>query len=119
MPRRGFLFAVMVAALWCAAPAHAADPVIKEYLVPKGSHPHDIAPARDGGVWYTAQASGELGWLDPKTGKTKHIPLGKNSAPPPPSRAPTPNPARPRSPNRPRPARARDACGPIPKAVSG
>lgn len=81
MRRKGFLFAVLIAALWCAAAAHAAESVIKEFPVPKGSQPHDVAPARDGGVWYTAQASGELGWLDPITGKTKHIPLGKNSAP--------------------------------------
>ncbi|MCI0529946.1 MAG: hypothetical protein L0Y56_21085 [Nitrospira sp.] len=61
--------------------AHAVDPVIHEYPVPEGSHPHDVAPALDGGVWYTAQHSGELGYLDPKTRKTRHIPLGKDSAP--------------------------------------
>ncbi len=72
---------VFMIALWCTAPAHAAEPVIKEFPVPNGSHPHDVAPTRDGGVWYTAQASGELGWLDAITGKTKNIPLGKNSAP--------------------------------------
>ena len=38
--------------------------------------PHDVAPARDGGIWYTAQLSGELGWLDPKFGLTKAIKLG-------------------------------------------
>src|SRR5688500_16481291 len=54
---------------------------VREYPVPAGSHPHDVAPARDGGVWYTAQGSGELGWLDPKTGRTRHIPLGEGSAP--------------------------------------
>jgi virginiamycin B lyase len=32
-------------------------------------------------VWYTAQHSGELGWLDPVSGKTRHIPLGKDSSP--------------------------------------
>ena len=37
--------------------------------------------ARDGGVWYTAQGSGELGWLDPKTGRTRHVALGQGSAP--------------------------------------
>src|SRR5687768_14027006 len=26
---------------------------------------HDLAPAPDGGVWFTAQASGHLGWFDP------------------------------------------------------
>jgi virginiamycin B lyase len=40
-----------------------------------------VALARDGGVWYTAQATGELGWLDPKTGKTRHTRLGDGSAP--------------------------------------
>jgi len=54
---------------------------IQEYPVPAGSHPHDVAPAPDGTVWYTAQASGELGRLDPVTGETHHIPLGAGSSP--------------------------------------
>ncbi|MEX2164616.1 MAG: hypothetical protein WD823_10280 [Sulfuricaulis sp.] len=54
---------------------------IEEYSVPSGTHPHDVAPALDGGVWYTAQHTGGLGHLDPKTGKTRHIPLGAGSAP--------------------------------------
>ena len=29
---------------------------------------HDVAPAPDGGVWFTAQRSGHLGWFDPKSG---------------------------------------------------
>ncbi len=37
-----------------------ANPQIKEYPVPAGSHPHDVAPASDGTVWYTAQSVGEL-----------------------------------------------------------
>jgi virginiamycin B lyase len=49
--------------------------------VPPGSHPHDVAPAADGTVWYTAQARGELGRLDPATGQTRHISLGSDSAP--------------------------------------
>jgi virginiamycin B lyase len=40
-----------------------------------------VAPAADGGVWYTAQGSGELGWLDPETGEVRGIPLGAGSAP--------------------------------------
>ena len=56
-------------------------PTIQEYPVPRGSRPHDVAPAPDGGVWYTAQGSGELGWLDPASGETRHIPLGAGSAP--------------------------------------
>jgi virginiamycin B lyase len=57
------------------------QPAIQEYPVPPGSRPHDVAPAGDGGVWYTAQGSGELGWLDPETGETRHIALGPGSAP--------------------------------------
>src|SRR5688500_13536943 len=35
--------------------AHAAE--VKYYSVPKGAHPHDVAPdpKADGPVWYTAQ----------------------------------------------------------------
>jgi len=56
-------------------------PQVQEYPVPGGSHPHDVAPAPDGAVWYTAQSSGELGRLDPTTGQTRHIPLGPGSSP--------------------------------------
>lgn len=31
------------------------------YPVPAGSRPHDVAPAEDGGVWFTAQGTGHLG----------------------------------------------------------
>ena len=54
---------------------------ISTYPVPAGSQPHDVAPAPDGGVWYTAQATGHLGWLDPATGAVREIPLGPGSAP--------------------------------------
>ena len=54
---------------------------VATYPVPAGSHPHDVAPALDGGVWYTAQGSGELGWLDPATGEILEIPLGAGRAP--------------------------------------
>jgi virginiamycin B lyase len=59
----------------------AAGPRVREYTVPPGTHPHDVAPAPDGSVWYTAQLTGKLGRLDPKTGKTTEIPLGEGSAP--------------------------------------
>jgi virginiamycin B lyase len=55
--------------------------VLESFPVPAGSGPHDVAPALDGGVWYTAQDSGELGWLDPATGETRHTDLGEGSAP--------------------------------------
>jgi virginiamycin B lyase len=60
-------------------PAQAAE--VKYYDVPRGAHPHDVAPAPDGTVWYTAQSQGALGVLDPKTGRTRQIPLGPDSAP--------------------------------------
>ncbi|MGQ0805362.1 MAG: Vgb family protein [Actinomycetota bacterium] len=59
----------------------AAEPQLQEYAVPAGSHPHDVAVAEDGTVWYTAQNSGELGLLDPATGATTEIPLGDGSRP--------------------------------------
>jgi virginiamycin B lyase len=74
----GFVL-VLLAAL-AATPA-AAQPVVQEYSVPAGSHPHDVAPAADGGVWFTAQAAGYLGWLDPNTGDVRQVPLGPRSAP--------------------------------------
>ena len=42
---------------------------------------HDVAPAPDGGVWFTAQASGHLGWFDPATGRTELVALGSGSSP--------------------------------------
>ena len=65
-------------------PTPIAEPTtftLTTFPVPPGSHPHDVAPAADGGVWYTAQGSGELGWLDPATGAVREIALGSGSAP--------------------------------------
>src|SRR5438034_3383891 len=73
--------AAIVAGIAAGGTSSTAALGIREYRVPAGSRPHDVAPARDGGVWYTAQGSGELGWLDPKTGRTRHIALGNGSAP--------------------------------------
>jgi virginiamycin B lyase len=54
---------------------------VREFPVPAGTHPHDVAPARDGGVWYTAQHTGQLGWLNPKNGRSRLTRLGGGSAP--------------------------------------
>jgi virginiamycin B lyase len=59
----------------------AAAAQVEYFAVPSGAHPHDVAPAPQGGVWYTAQMQGALGLLDPKTKKTLQIPLGTDSAP--------------------------------------
>jgi virginiamycin B lyase len=48
---------------------------------PRRAGIHDVAPAPDGGVWFTAQASGHLGWFDPKAGKTELVALGPGSSP--------------------------------------
>jgi virginiamycin B lyase len=70
----------LVALTGVAVPA-AAQTATQEYSVPTGSHPHDVAPAADGGVWFTAQSAGYLGWLDPASGDIRQIPLGPRSAP--------------------------------------
>jgi virginiamycin B lyase len=77
---RSLCLALLLATVLPAAPA-LAQPVVQEYTLPAGSHPHDVAPATDGGVWFTAQAAGYLGWLDPNTGEVRQIPLGQRSAP--------------------------------------
>jgi virginiamycin B lyase len=52
-----------------------------EFPVTAGSHPHDVAPAVDGGVWYTGQRNGTLGHLDPASGAVREVPLGEGSSP--------------------------------------
>jgi virginiamycin B lyase len=80
-PMRSLAGLLLVLTLALPAAPVVAQPVVQEYTVPAGSHPHDVAPAADGGVWFTAQSAGYLGWLDPNTGETRQIPLGPRSAP--------------------------------------
>jgi len=54
---------------------------LETYPVPEGSRPHDVAPAADGGVWFTAQQAGYLGHLTPGSGRVIQVPLGQGSAP--------------------------------------
>ena len=68
--------AVLALGTGCASAAE-----IGYFDAPRGAHPHDVAPAPDGKVWYTAQAQGALGMLEPKTGKVTQISLGRDSAP--------------------------------------
>jgi virginiamycin B lyase len=75
------LGALIVAGSAGAAGAVDSQPSVREFRVPSGTHPHDVAPARDGGVWYTAQHTGQLGWLDPRTGRSRLTALGSGSAP--------------------------------------
>lgn len=62
------------------APVMAAEVRVESFKV-VGATPHDVAPAPNGDVWYTAQRSGGLGILDPKTGQSIQVPLGPGSAP--------------------------------------
>src|SRR5215467_6190417 len=70
--------AAMLAVL-ASCPALAGN--VGYFAVPSGAHPHDVAAAPDGTVWYTAQNQGALGILDPKTGKFEQVSLGKGAAP--------------------------------------
>lgn len=73
------LFAAIIAAVLAWPGANAQT--VRYFPVPDGAGPHDVAPAPDGGVWYTAQRAGALGRLDPATGKVEQISLGRRSAP--------------------------------------
>jgi virginiamycin B lyase len=61
----------------------AAQVSVQEYPVPRGHGVHDVwaDPAPDGPVWISAQGSGHLGILDPKSGKFEFVALGSGSAP--------------------------------------
>jgi virginiamycin B lyase len=63
------------------SPGTVADLRVETFAVPAGSRPHDVAPAADGGVWFTAQGAGYLGHLDPISGRVIRVPLGPGAAP--------------------------------------
>jgi virginiamycin B lyase len=75
------MLALAFCAVAAATTALAVEPVY--FDVARGSHPHDVAaaPTPGGPVYYTAQATGKLGILDPKTGKYEEVALGAGSAP--------------------------------------
>ena len=75
---RSLAAALLIGAAFTAA---ASAQEVRYYPVPRGALPHDVAPAPDGTVWYTAQAQGSLGRLDPATGKLEQITLGRGSSP--------------------------------------
>jgi virginiamycin B lyase len=66
-----------------AASAAGAQVTVQEYPLPPRVGAHDVwaDPAPGGPVWFSAQRSGELGRLDPKTGKVDMFPLGSRSSP--------------------------------------
>jgi virginiamycin B lyase len=72
------------AALFAASLAFASTALGQErqvFQLPAGAYPHDVAPAPDGKVWYSAQQHGAIGIFDPATGKTREVKLGAKSAP--------------------------------------
>ncbi len=72
-----------VAAATCWPVRAAATPTMQSWSLgtPSRTGIHDVAPAPDGGVWFTAQRSGDLGWFDPQSGRTELVPLGRGAAP--------------------------------------
>src|SRR3954463_10136748 len=78
---RWTMLAVLLAASTLSAVAQDQTPERQGYQLSKSAYPHDVAPAPDGKVWYSAQQIGALGILDPQTGQARHVPLGKGSAP--------------------------------------
>jgi len=75
------IFASLLLAL--AAGAAGAQVTVQEYPLPPRVGAHDVwaDPAPGGPVWFSAQRSGELGRLDPTSGKVEMIPLGSRSSP--------------------------------------
>jgi virginiamycin B lyase len=74
--------ALLIGLLLAGSPAWA-QVTVQEYPLPSGLGAHDVwaDPAPGGAVWFSAQAAGQLGRLDPKTGKVELISLGEGSAP--------------------------------------
>ena len=84
LSRRSALGAMAATALAVRAPLAAAQSARMQSWplnTPNRTGIHDVAPAADRGVWFSAQASGHLGWFDPASGKTELVPLGSGSAP--------------------------------------
>jgi virginiamycin B lyase len=80
LSRRAVLAVLAVPVL--PAPAQSAARLQSWPLgVPQRTGIHDVAPAPDGGVWFSAQRSGHLGWFDPKAGRTELVALGAGSSP--------------------------------------
>jgi virginiamycin B lyase len=73
------MVAMALSAALLAVPTRAAE--LTFYQLPHDAYPHDVAPAADGGVWYSGQAKGFLGHFDPQTGANEEIPLGPRAAP--------------------------------------
>lgn len=74
-PRDAALRIVLVLALaeWAGSASTADEPLTREYPVPSGSHPHYVAPAPDGSVYYASLAGNHITRIDPATGAATAI----------------------------------------------
>lgn len=81
--RRTALSFLLVPGALASGGASAQTPRMQSWPLgtPRRTGIHDLAPAPDGGVWFTAQASGHLGWFDPRSGRSELIALGSGSSP--------------------------------------
>src|SRR6516164_5761930 len=80
MIRLAIVLTTAFAMLMAGGTAHARM-VMQTFAVLAGAGAHDVYPAPDGTVWFTAQSAGKLGRLDPRTGKSDLIALGPGAAP--------------------------------------
>jgi len=78
-----YLKACVIALLLFVAAAAHSQVSLQEYTVPRGHGIHDVwaDAAPNGPVWISAQGSGHLGILDPKSGKIEFVALGSGSSP--------------------------------------
>jgi virginiamycin B lyase len=80
MIRLCMVFATALVSSIAGGTVHAKM-VMHTFPVLAGAGAHDVYPAPDGGVWFTAQSAGKLGHLDPRTGRSDLIALGPGAAP--------------------------------------
>ena len=80
MIQLGIILVTAVALSIAGGTAHGKM-VIQTFPVLAGAGAHDVYPAPDGAVWFTAQSAGKLGRLDPRTGRSDLIALGPDAAP--------------------------------------
>jgi len=80
MIRLGMMLAAVLLMSTVGNPVRA-EMTVQTFPVSAGAGAHDVYPAPDGTVWFTAQSAGKLGQLDPRTGKLDFVALGPGAAP--------------------------------------
>ena len=65
MIRLGMMLAAVVVAISAGGGTVYAKMAMQTFPVLAGAGAHDVYPAPDGAVWFTAQSAGKLGRLDP------------------------------------------------------